>query len=59
MEVPDSEEPTLREAWRRTGLDVLSGLLEYRKAEKLLGSFIEKFPRHVHLATGRLHPRYR
>jgi len=43
---------------RRTGLEVLSDLLEYRKVDKLLGAFVEKFPQHVHPATGRLHPRY-
>jgi DNA polymerase-1 len=48
----------LRQAHRETGLAVLCDLLEYRKVDKLLTAFIEKFPAHVHPATGRLHPHY-
>ncbi|HCC33960.1 MAG TPA: DNA-directed DNA polymerase [Clostridiales bacterium] len=58
LQLADTEEPTLREMQRQTGLGVLSDLLAYRKADKLLSAFVEKFLQHLHPVTGRLHAHY-
>jgi len=33
-------------------------LLEYRKVSKLLSSFCDKLPKHIHPKTGRIHPEF-
>jgi len=49
-----------------TGIEVIEkinhpftkALVEYRKVSKLLSSFCDKLPKHVHAKTGRIHPEF-
>ncbi|BAZ33909.1 DNA polymerase I-like protein (plasmid) [Cylindrospermum sp. NIES-4074] len=37
---------------------IIQGLLDYRRLSKIIGTFTEKLPQHIHPKTGRIHPNY-
>ncbi|MEA5621482.1 bifunctional 3'-5' exonuclease/DNA polymerase [Nostoc sp. UHCC 0251] len=37
---------------------IIQALLDYRRLSKIIGTFTEKLPQHIHPKTGRIHPNY-
>lgn len=37
---------------------IIQALLSYRRLSKIIGTFTEKLPQHIHPKTGRIHPNY-
>ncbi|AFZ28328.1 DNA polymerase I family protein with 3'-5'-exonuclease and polymerase domains (plasmid) [Cylindrospermum stagnale PCC 7417] len=37
---------------------IIQALLDYRRLSKILGTFTDKLPQHIHSKTGRIHPNY-
>lgn len=37
---------------------IIQALLDYRRLSKIIGTFTDKLPQHIHPKTGRIHPNY-